>query len=397
MGRMKEGLILDDERGRRESDKHVCPRCVDDDYLRKLVRDDLTSCVCDYCGRRSRSPIAASVNVLLEAIYPTVDAYFNEPNDAGVPFDEGEYLVEPLSMEEIFESLGLEERPELMQDLIDADAYDGGRVPAADGHWASSHEHDLMMASWRHFAHTVKHETRFHFANVPPSGSHERGDVDICDWLPALAKRLRPLVVTLPGGTEVFRARIRKPKEHWLPTADQLTAPPSAKMRAGRMNPAGIRYLYTAFDRLTAMREVGVNRSTTDPVYVASFTLTRPLRVVDLTKPVRLPSVFDLAQKDRLERALFHYGFVREVSKRVVKDELEHLSYVPTQVVCEYLAQVFTTKDGERLDGLIYPSSVHKRGRNLVVFPSQEGLNEVFHGTTFNGASRRRIKRPVPA
>jgi len=163
------------------------------------------------------------------------------------------------------------------------------------------------------------------------------------------------------------------------------------------MNPAGIRYLYTAFDRLTAMREVGVNRSTTDPVYVASFTLTRPLRVVDLTKPVRLPSVFDLAQKDRLERALFHYGFVREVSKRVVKDELEHLSYVPTQVVCEYLAQVFTTKDGERLDGLIYPSSVHKRGRNLVVFPSQEGLNEVFHGTTFNGASRRRIKRPVPA
>ncbi|WP_158884479.1 RES domain-containing protein [Rhodanobacter sp. L36] len=392
---MKEGLILDDERGWRESDKHVCPRCVDDDYLRKLVRDDLTARACDYCGRRSRSPIAARVNVLLEAIYPTVDAYFNEPNDAGVPFDEGEYLVEPWSMEEIFESLNLEERPELMQDLINADIYDGGRVPAADGHWASSHEHDMMMASWQHFTHTVKHVTRYHFANIPPSESSEPGDVDICNWLPALAKRLRPLVVTLGVSTEVFRARIRWPDEHWSPTADQLTAPPSAKMKAGRMNPAGIRYLYTSFDRLTAMREVGVDRSTTDPVYVASFKLTRPLHVVDLTKPVCLPSVFDLAQKGRLERARFHYGFVREVSKRVVKNNLEHLSYVPTQVVCEYLAQVFMTKGGHRLDGLIYPSSVHKGGCNLVVFPSQEGLTEGFHGVTFNGSTRRRLKRPA--
>jgi len=393
MGRMTEEWLEDQDCGWRKSDKHVCPRCVDDDYLRKLVRDDLSACACDYCGRRSRSPIAASVNVLLEAIYPTVNAYFNEPNDAGVPFDEGEYFVEPWSIEEIFESFCLEERPELLQDLVYADAYDDGRAPAADGHWASSHEHDLMMGSWQHFAHTVKHETRFHFANMPPSESGEPGDINICNWLPTLAKQLRPMVVTLPVGTEVFRARVRWPKEHWSPTADQLTAPPPAKMKAGRMNPAGIRYLYTAFDRLTAMREVGVDRSTVDPVYVASFNLTRPLQVVDLTKAVRLPSVFDLAQKGRRERALFHYGFVREVSKRVVKDDLEHLSYVPTQVVCEYLAQVFNTTSGERLVGLIYPSSVHKGGRNLVVFPSQEGLNEGFHGATFNGATRRRLKR----
>lgn len=393
MGRLKEDWLEDQDRGWRESDKYVCPRCVKDDYLRKLVRGDLIACACDYCGRRSRSPIAARVNVLLKAIYPAVAAYFNEPNDAGVPFDEGEYLVEPWSMDEIFESFGLEELPELMQDLIDADTYDGGRVPAAGGHWASSHEHDMMMASWQHFAHTVKHVTRYHFANMLPSESGEPGDVDICNWLPALAKRLRPLVVTLPVGTEVFRARIRKPGEHWPLTVDELTAPPPAIMKAGRMNPSGIRYLYTAFDRLTAMREVGVDRLTVNPVYVASFKLTRPLHVVDLTKSVRMPSVFDLAQKGRRERALFHYGFVREISKRVIKDDLEHLSYVPTQVVCEYLAQVFKTKGGSRLDGLIYPSSVHEGGRNLVVFPSQEGLTEGFHGTTFNGATRRRLKR----
>ena len=397
MGRMTAECLEDQDRGWRQSDKHVCPRCVDDEYLKQLVRGDLTARECDYCGRHSRSPIAASVNVLLEAIYPTVDAYFNEPNNAGVPFDEGESFVEPRSIEDIFEDFGLEERPELLQDLVDADANDGGRVPAADGHWASSHEHDLMMWSWQHFAHTVKHQTRFHFADMPPSESGESGDIDICNWLPTLAEQLQPMVVTLPVGTEVFRARIRWPREHWSPTADELTAPPRAKMRAGRMNPAGIRYLYTAFDRLTAMREVGVDRSTVDPVYVASFNLTRPLQVVDLTKTNRPPSVFDFAQKGRRERALFIDRFVSDVSQRVVKDDREHLSYVPTQVVCEYLAQVFNTTSGERLGGLIYTSSVHTGGRNLVVFPSQEGIHEGFHGVTFNGAIRRRLKRAAAA
>lgn len=290
MGRMKEDQLNDQERGWRESDKHVCPRCVGEDYLKKIVSSNLASNRCDYCDRRSRAPIAASVNVLLEVIYPAVNAYFNEPIDAGVPWEEGEYLVETWSMEEILEELGFEGHAELIQDVIDAETNDAGWVPAAGGHWASSHEHDLLLASWQAFAHTVKHVTRFHFANMPPSESGEPGDIDIRDWLPALAKQLRPMVVTLAVGTEVFRARLQKPNEHWLPIEDQLTAPPSEKAIAGRMNPAGIRYLYTAFDRDTALREVGIMNPTAANVYVASFSLTRALFVVDLTKAIRPPS-----------------------------------------------------------------------------------------------------------
>ncbi|WP_430389049.1 HEPN-associated N-terminal domain-containing protein [Dyella sp. 20L07] len=385
---MKEDWLNDQERGWHESDKHACPRCVGDSYLKKIVRSDLTSPRCDYCGRRSHIPIAASINVLLEVIYPAVNAYFNEPSDAGVPWDEGEYQVEGWSMGEILESLGFDGHADLVQDVIDAEANDAGWVPAAGGHWASSHEHDLLLASWRAFAHTVKHVTRFHFSNMPPSESNGPGDIDIRDWLPALGKQLKPLVTTLPVGTEVFRARIQSPDHPWRPTGDQLTAPPPEKATAGRMNPAGIRYLYTAFDKATALREVGIMNPPTDPVYVASFTLTRPLRVVNLTKGVLLPSSFDLGHKGKRERVLFIRGFIRAISAPVIKDSREHLDYVPSQVVCEYLAQVFQTKGGERLGGLIFPSSVHEGGRNLVVFPSEEHFTQGFHGVTFNRAAQ---------
>ncbi|HUX65543.1 MAG TPA: RES family NAD+ phosphorylase, partial [archaeon] len=72
-------------------------------------------------------------------------------------------------------------------------------------------------------------------------------------------------------------------------------------------------------------------------------------------------------------------------------DDREHLDYVPSQVVCEYLAQVFKTNTGERLGGLIFPSSVHVEGRNLVVFPSEEHFTQGFHGVTFNRAARHKF------
>jgi len=55
---------------------------------------------------------------------------------------------------------------------------------------------------------------------------------------------------------------------------------------------------------------------------------------------------------------------------------------VPSQVVCEYLAQVFEPTPGTRLGGLVYPSAVHPGGKNLVVFPDDRYL-ETFNGVTF--------------
>ena len=148
------------------------------------------------------------------------------------------------------------------------------------------------------------------------------------------------------------------------------------------MNPGGIPYLYAAFDKTTAWREVGIMRRTSKTVFTATFALTRPLWVMDLTALPPVPSLFDVANKEVREQALIVRAFVKAISMPVVKDGHEHIDYVPSQVICEYLAQVFDPGGGRKLGGLIYPSSVQDGGKNLVVFP-EDRFKGTYHGLTF--------------
>ena len=152
------------------------------------------------------------------------------------------------------------------------------------------------------------------------------------------------------------------------------------------MNPAGIPYLYAALDKTTARREVGILGRTSKTVFTAIFALTRPLWVIDLTALTPVPSLFDVANKDVREQALIVRAFVEAISTPMRKDGREHIDYVPSQVICEYLAQVFEPGEGKRLAGLIYPSSVQLGGTNLVVFP-EDRYKETFHGLSFVSAT----------
>lgn len=103
--------------------------------------------------------------------------------------------------------------------------------------------------------------------------------------------------------------------------------------------------------------------------------------------PVHMPSVFDLERKDAREKALFIHEFVETISVPVTKDGREHIDYVPSQVVCEYLAQVFDAGKDTRLAGLIYPSAVKAGGKNLVVFP-EDRYRATYHGVRYVKAGR---------
>ena len=111
------------------------------------------------------------------------------------------------------------------------------------------------------------------------------------------------------------------------------------------------------------------------------------MQVIDLTLLPTVPSLFDVANKEAREQALFIRAFVEAISVPVTKDGGEHIDYVPTQVICEYLAQIFEPAPGARLGGLIYPSAVQIGGKNLVVFPEDRYLGS-YHGVTFVGAGK---------
>ena len=389
MGLAKSEWMEAQERGWVQLDTHVCGNCVEDSYLKELISANVKSRKCDYCGRSAGEDIAASTNVVLEAVFLTVWAYYCEPTVGGVPYDHG-FIIEPKDIGDVLEDLGFEGHQDLVEAVIAAEANGDAYVPAADGHWASSHEHEILRSGWNGFARAVKHETRFHFSAMPPSSSGGHPEVDVAGMLPLLAERLRPLIRTLPAGTQVHRIRVRKRKERWEPTAAEFGAPPPERTTAGRMNPAGIPYLYTSFNAATACCEVGMDHRTSHTVFAALFALTRDIEVIDLTQPPVLPSIFDTGRKQDREEALFIHDFVEAISARVTKDDREHIDYVPSQVVCEYLAQVFEPGPDQRLAGLIFPSSIKPGGKNLVVFPSIERFERTFHGVNFVEAKKHR-------
>ena len=72
-------------------------------------------------------------------------------------------------------------------------------------------------------------------------------------------------------------------------------------------------------------------------------------------------------------------AFVEAISTPVIKDGREHIDYVPSQVICEYLAQVFEPAEGSKPGGLIYPSSVHDGGKNSL-YSRRIGITGLFTG-----------------
>jgi RES domain-containing protein len=391
MGLAKAELIEVQERGWLAPDTHVCDDCVEDSYLKDLVREMASAYACDYCGRHAAQAIAVEADVVVQAVYDTVHTYYCEPTDAGVPYDGG-FIVPSIEIVDVLRELGFDGHPDFLQAVIDAEANGNDFVRVADGHWVGMHPHEVLSSAWLTFSEAIKHETRFHFASKPRSGVASPYEIDIADVLPAIAERLRPQMRALPVGTTVYRARVRRRGEKWQPTAGEMGSPPKSRTSAGRMNPAGIPYLYTAFDNATARREVGITGRTSKTVFTAIFALTAPLWVMDLTALPRVPSLFDIANKEAREQSLIVRAFVEAISTPVTKDAQEHIDYVPSQVICEYLAQVFEPREGRKLGGLIYPSSVQDGGKNLVVFP-EDRYKGTFHGLTFVSATRKASSR----
>src|SRR3546814_13052503 len=90
------------------------------------------------------------------------------------------------------------------------------------------------------------------------------------------------------------------------------------------MNPAGIPYLYVAFDTKTALREIGESTAKTEAPFMATFELTEPLLVIALTRLPPPPSVFDLENKDEREKLLFARGFVYAIATPEIQNGPEH-------------------------------------------------------------------------
>lgn len=389
MGRAKQEMIEAEGRGWYEPDGYVCPDCIEDEFLKSIISDNACHQKCDYCGEESDDDFAAPLEALMEAIRDTVFYYYNDPTCAGMPYDGGGFIFDPIDTHEVLESLGLECDGQLFDDVANA-FINTGWVASAHGHWASSHQNEILNASWNNFVNVVKHEVRYFFSRIPnlkESYSQEYSPPQLLSIISHLANELK-LISTLPLGTSFYRVREREDGADWELDLDQMGPPPAARAAAGRMNPAGISYLYLAFERQTALAEV-LERPPCGAA-IAQFDAQRDLTILDLTSLPPLPSIFDDSRRDQREGLLFLSRFVIEISKPVRKDGREHIEYVPSQVVSEYFALSFQA-NGQPLDGIAYPSAVRPGGRNLVLFPSKRGYERNFDQIVFQSAQEQKF------
>ena len=181
------------------------------------------------------------------------------------------------------------------------------------------------------------------------------------------------LVTTIQENKAFYRGRKHNRTEP-VDNAKRLGAPPSSKARSGRMNPEGISMFYAAFDEMTALTEIYDTRKSQATIGI--FYNLRELNVIDLSgiPSTQLPSLFDIDNRVSRISLLFLKRFTDEITSQVTDEEL--LTYIPTQVVAEYFRHVFRTNNGQKVDGIIYPSSIKKDGKCIVLFYDSQDCSD---------------------
>ena len=335
MGIEKNAMIEADDRCWGIPEGYVCPDCVEDEYLKDIIRYNACHSECDYCGRITRKHSAAPVAEIMEPIGDTVFKWFYNPEEAGGFWDcedNNYYGIDAISTGEMLESIPLECNEKLFDDIAEAFVNDKW-VETANGSIYGSHPHELLSYAWERFAKIAKHELRYFFQqtssrieNEEDEDQFSRQEYNPANFLPTLGKLAIKLglITTLPTGETLFRARPKKEEESFDLNAQELGAATLKKASAGRMNQAGISYMYLAFEQDTALTEVRQSNQLLQAA-IGRFETQREIQFLDLTNPPEKPSIFDVQRHDELVGLLFIDEFVKEIVKPVEKDVSEHI------------------------------------------------------------------------
>jgi hypothetical protein len=346
-------------------DRTVCVECIHDDGLRGQVAKSLTEPACTFCGRNSGeegTPIAADFEVLMRAVMGAIAFLYERSEETLYWSDDVTPRYESWAVAYDVCAEAVEDNVlEAIQDAIQPDEWneDPGALRP-----------DVALAgAWGKFAEKVKHETRFVFLSIPEERSNHPDEFTTTETLEALVKiiEVRGALRELPAGTKFWRGRMVDKPEPLEFDASTLGSPPPSRASANRMSPAGISMFYGCADIATVVAEIGAH-SAKRYAAVGEFESVKPLTVVDLASLRPIPSLFDPDRRDGYYELVFLHAFARDLSAPVVLDGREHIEYVPTQVVTEYLRWL----PSFNVDGILF-TSAQNSGTSCVIFCGPDG------------------------
>ncbi len=359
----------------RHERQYVCESCVEDAELQAIVRKNLESKTCDYCGTTAVTLISSDLDHVIERMRYAVNEVFTDPANE-LPYDgrEGGYQGPYIdSSYDLFEEMDFcVENAQLLEDL--QGAFDGEVLCYRDAFGPTSEE--FFEDAWERFRKVVQHQRRYTFWNSTEEG--EFGDparnVAASHMLPEIVHNIEhvsPLLI-LPAGTELWRVQVfdsgtssSAPARYTSPPLDRANQP-------NRMSPGGVPMFYGADDFETALAEtVDPGAMTGRDATGVRFQSLVPLNILDLSRFHSRRSFFVNLDRRGRNAEDFLSAFAGEVSRPIQRDERQHIEYVPTQVFTEYVRFEMTTPDEEPFHGIKYRSS-RNGGGCYVVFADQD-------------------------
>jgi len=361
---------------------NLCPYCFDNKGLQSRlveIRPKYDEGFCDYHPTRKAIPVgavAAIVDEVFRANYLIAGADWI-PGDEEEP---GYYGAQRgMSLAETLEELVLPTEPEILTDLVGQLLEDDFYLPQR-GKMAFYDEDQCYEriegddgghgALWETFCQSVTYEQRF----LNPNAHELLGKIFQNIHLQKDVSQNYPVRVLKPeDNPPILRARVVTRHDRHKVIHDpegELGPAPGRLGRSNRMNAAGIRAFYGAFDVQTCISEL--RPIVGSEIMFAEFYLMRDVVVLDTTRFSSAPKELNLFARDhvrRLSQWRFMQRFMTEIARPVSPDD-EPFDYVATQVVAEYLNRVHTVRIGRKIrmiEGILYRSAQRPEGINIVL------------------------------
>ncbi|MER7728966.1 RES family NAD+ phosphorylase [Streptomyces sp. NPDC096323] len=324
---------------------------ISDTHLRRHLSTMMTASHCSFCTTHSLQdePVAVGVHLLVGRVLGAVQDKYEHTHAS-----EGG-ISTAAAIEDVCRSAVEPQVTRVVQAWADPASWQLREV----------RRQHAAYALWTGFRQQVSHQQRFTL--LARTGRHRApSPLAMLDEVSAVVDRVG-LVRTLPAGHQVWRGRMRAVAVPPTYVAAGIGSTPPARATANRMSPAGVSMFYGSADVATALAEISAH----DPrpyAAVAAFELLRPVPVVDLAAVPSVPSLFDPDRETMTGPVEFVRSFSEDLSRPVVRDGHEHLAYVPTQLLTEYLRYLSPLN----VDGITFRSA-HNGGINYVLFTGPEG------------------------
>lgn len=348
----------------------VCLNCLLDAGLIKETSRCLTERECSFCGASAGEyddPIAADFDAFMRIVMAGVYFVYNHAGDEGVPRDAGDWVGAPIfDSEDVIEDVC---GGAVNDDVLEAIMETVGWEDWTHRRFQQLRPDQAMRLGWDEFCRKVKHEARFVFMSIPEPPPHKPDQFTATEFLQKFVSILSSTGVLLevPIGRVFWRGRLIDGPRLPAYTAATLGSPPPQTASANRMSPAGISMFYGSDDVWTAVAEIGAH-STKRFAAVGAFETVRPLVLLNLAALPEVPSIFDRKPRENYYDLRFLHAFAEDLRKPVVLDGREHIEYVPTQVVTEYLRWIPT----QQIDGILFRSA-QTDGMSCVIFCDETG------------------------